>query len=267
MVGHKSPVLEYETSRSYNRQVFLLNHSYAFYAYHQIHENFIRLGVVLSKGRDEKGKSRVSLIPFVLLMQRQAMSAFLSLCSHQSFEAWVLLRPCLESILVIGKWVDDPKNAEIWKNRDQDPQAYKKAYTGSKLRSVSLPRSIEIQKVLSKINDDFMHANPRYYQRHTVITPGETDAVYLKLEYFDDDADHLTHVFAMLHLLIVMQDSLAELLGSQLRDQPKVNVGLGEFSRELGLRYTAFVDKHPDRAHALRELGLWPLQTLRDADR
>lgn len=174
MADGKNTVLDYESARSYNRNVFLLNHSWAFHVYSQIDKNFDRLGYILSRGRDRNGNSHVSLIQFFLLMRRQAMNAFWALCSRQSFEAWVLLRPCLESALIVGKWIDDPAAAKVWENRKHDRESYKREYSGKRLRSRSLPHSDRIQSVLSQINDDFMHVNPDYYHRHIDVREGSS---------------------------------------------------------------------------------------------
>jgi hypothetical protein len=40
----------------------------------------------------------------------------------------VLLRPGIEAALIIGKWVDDPRNAEIWKNCEKDTDLSKDVY-------------------------------------------------------------------------------------------------------------------------------------------
>ena len=131
--------MAYEAALFANRRVFLLNHSWAYFAYHQLHETFTKLGDVLSKGRNESGKSYIGLLPFLLRMQRQGVNAFLSLSTLQSFQAWVLLRPCLEAALMAGKWVDEPANAIVWRNRETDRKTYRKTYERTALRSRSLP--------------------------------------------------------------------------------------------------------------------------------
>ena len=260
MADGKDTVLDYESARSYNRNVFLLNHGWTFAAYSQIDRNFYRLGYVLSQGRDRNRKSHVSFIPFFLLMRRQAMNAFWSLCSHQSFEAWVLLRPCLESALIVGKWTDDPGASEVWKNRASDRDTYRREYSGKRLRSESLRHSDLIQSVLSRINDDFMHANTEYYRRHLDVRErpdGET--VELNVHFFDAELDHETHLLAFLHLLMVVQNSLSELLGALLVDQQPVDVGYNSFREAYRGRYESFLKDHPEQASVIQDLGLWPM--------
>ena len=100
-------ILEYRGTIEYNRDFFLLNRAWALHALSTTDSGFARLLELLRDRRGPEGKSRVSFIPFLLLMQRQARSSFERLSSFQSYEAWVLLRPCLESALILGKWTED----------------------------------------------------------------------------------------------------------------------------------------------------------------
>ena len=254
----ESSVLEYQAWVQYNRHIFMLNQSDAVWAFHQIHKNFASLGQLLTQHRDAAGKSRVSFIPFVLLMQRQATTAFWALASHQSYQAWVLLRPCLEASLIVGKWEDDPANASIWEKRKEDPDAYRKAYSGKRLCSTSLARSTDIQLVLKRINDDFMHTNPEYYRRHVEMIPTPEDDTFMKLHYFDpDDADTRAHSLAFLHVLMVMQDSMAGLFDDLFPEAERLDVGVEMFRKQFGPKVASFLSEHPDRRPVLEELGLW----------
>jgi hypothetical protein len=155
-------VLHYRSALDYNRNVFLIERSRLFRVFSAIDANFGLLIELPRTMRDGHGKSHVSLIPFIFLLQRQSRAAFEALAAYQSYQAWVLLRPGIEAVLIIGKWLDDPINAKIWNNRQQDRKAYQKTYTGTGLRSNSLPSAEDIQRVLSRVNDDFVHANPDY---------------------------------------------------------------------------------------------------------
>ena len=257
------PILEFFSHASYNREVFLLNEGHAFRTYSQIHRNFDTLATVPSRDRDAQGKSLVSLIPLVLLMQRQGLFAFSALSRYQSFEAWVLLRPCIEAALIMGKWIDNPKNAEVWNNRLKNRKAYQKAYQAWRLVSKSLPRAKEIQAVLSRVNDDFMHLNERYYSRSLEVSDASGDLVNVEVHYFDrDGADHQAHVLAFLHLVLVVQDSVADLLASRFPDSQRVNVGLEVSEASFAARVREFLEAHPKRAPVLRELGLWQLDSV-----
>ena len=88
---------------------------------------------------------------------------------YQSYQSWVLLRPAIESALIMGRWLDNFNNFEVWKDHPDSWKNYKNIYQGKNLVSDSLPKSTDIQNVLKHINDDFMHTNPSYYQRHSQI--------------------------------------------------------------------------------------------------
>jgi len=251
-------ILEYRGALEHNREVFLLNHAWGIRAFSITDSGFSRLVEVLGHRRGPEGKSRVSFIPFLLLMQRQARGSFERLSSLQSYDAWVLLRPCLESALILGKWTDDVAFAKIWENRKTNLDAFKREYSGRKLRSKSLPRSDELQHVLSRINDDFMHANSAYYTRHTAVTPvGEND-VEILVHYFDTEVDNEAHTLALLHLLVVVQESVLALLASTFGDLPLKTLGLSSFEKAHEQRVRALLKRSPQHDAVLKELGLWP---------
>lgn len=125
--GRGNPLLENHSRLTFNREVFLANYRFALDAFTTIDEHFLYLDSILSAHRDPTGHSHVSLIPFILVMQREVFAAFELISTYQSFQAWVLLRPCLESALIMGEWVDDPGFARVWENRRQDFEAYKRA--------------------------------------------------------------------------------------------------------------------------------------------
>lgn len=252
-------VLDFRAAIAKNQDIFLLNHPYAFHAFGGLNDCFLRLGQRLQNDRDKNGKTYVSFIPFTLLMQRQALSAFQALSSHQSYQAWVLLRPCLESALIMGKWVDDKSNAKIWNNRGSDPKAYRQTYTGTALRSAALPRAADIQSVLSRINDDFMHLNGDYYSRHTELWPAGETAYHLLVQYFDDDVDHQAHTFAFLHLIAVILESVSGLLVGLFGKRAQGDCGLTELEDLIRPDVVVFAGKHPDRKSILEKLGLWSL--------
>jgi hypothetical protein len=251
-------ILQYRGAIDYNRAIFLLMHNWAFSAFSKIDAGFSRLSDLLCHHRGPEGKSRVSFIPFLLLMQRQARSSFERLSSSQSYEAWVLLRPCLESALILGKWTDDVAFARIWEKRSVDREAFSKAYSGKSLRSKSLARSVELQQVLSRINDDFMHANLAYYTRHTQVGPLDEKNVGVVVNYFDTDIDNAAHTLAMIHLLVVVQESVLTLFTSIFGTLPLKSMGLSSFEEAYGARPKDLLKSSPRHEVVLRELGLWP---------
>jgi hypothetical protein len=251
-------ILRYRGAVEYNRTVFLLNQAWALNAFSKIDAGFSQLTKFLCSHRGHEGKSRVSFIPLMLLMQRQARSSFERLSSFQSYEAWVVLRPCLESALIVGKWTDDVAYAKIWDNRAIDRDTFRREYSGKKLRSKSLSRSDELQRVLSRINDDFIHANSAYYHRHTEVAPVDENNFGVRVNYFDSEIDNEAHILAWAHLLVVLQESVLALYTSIFGILPIVTMGLSSFEKAYELRARNLLNRSPEHETVLQELGLWP---------
>jgi hypothetical protein len=251
-------ILRYRSALAYNREVFLIEHSEFVKALSSLDNNFNIFLDVLSTMRDPDRKSYVSLIPFVLLLQRQSRAAFEALTAFQSYLAWVLFRPGIEALLIIGKWVDDPASAKIWQNRKEDWKGYKSAYSGKALISTSLPSSGRIQRVLSKVNDDFVHANPDYYSRHFKAGTGDPGYLNLWLDYFDDGVLLEAHAMAFLHLLLVMQDGLASLLAKLFAVPVTLISPLVTFRSNFATRMTGIAAKSEEAGAILDQLGLYP---------
>jgi hypothetical protein len=124
-----------------------------------------------------------------------------------------------------------------------------------------LPRSSELRGVLSRINDDFVHLNDRYYRRHTEIVPDSEDTVGIQVHYFDpDETDHLAHVFAFLHLVLIAQDSIAQLWTNVFGERGQVTIGLETFENQFSERVSQFLKAHPEKRAVLEELGLWSFE-------
>lgn len=259
MSSGREVILDYQASANKNRNIFLLNHAYAFHAFGGLNDNFDVLGRILQTKRNAKGKTYVSFIPFLLLMQRQALSAFQSLWSHQSYQAWVLLRPALESALIMGKWVDNAENATLWNRRKEDPEKYRKEYSGKKLVSKSLPGAAGIRAVLGRINDDFMHLNGDYYSRHMEMRPAGPDGYNVLIQYFDADRDHAAHLLAFLHVVAVCQDAVLGLLQSVCPGIDNISKVAPKVEEALAEQAQALTSKHPESRVVLKELGLWAL--------
>ena len=159
----ENELLNYRSTLSLNREVFLLNFKEEFDCFSETSVILNKFITLVGTKRTLTGHSLVSFVPFLMLMMRQAFNAFEAISVFQSYQSWVTLRPGLESALIMGKWVDDPNNAAIWRNKETNKKQYMKIYQGKSLVSTSLPESQAIQKVLGKINDDFMHLNHDYY--------------------------------------------------------------------------------------------------------
>lgn len=249
-------ILHYRSALTYNREIFLIEHGEFVKVFSAIDDNFSALIELPRTMRDANGMSYVSLIPFVFLLQRQSRSAFEAFATYQSYQAWVLLRPGIEALLIVGKWVDDPTNAKIWQNRQQDRKDYQKTYTGHALRSNSLPSSDRIQSVLSKVNDDFVHANPDYYSRHLEMSSGDPGYVNFWLGYFDEDVLQEAHVLAFLHLLLVMQEALGSLFARLFGTSVTLKARLSSFQLRFDARITDLASKSEDAAATFQQLGL-----------
>lgn len=185
------------------------------------------------------------------------MNAFEALASCRSYEAWMLLRPALEATLIIGKWVDNPENAALWRARETRKKEYSATYSGKGMISSSLPRSAEIRSVLGRLNDEFVHTNVAYYSRHTNAVPLPGGDIFLRLEFFDEGEDTDAHACAFLHLLAVLTDSLDQLFAVTLPSTGAARPVLPALENEIGKRAAALRGSNTVHVATLVELGLW----------
>jgi hypothetical protein len=252
----ENDILHYRAGQAYNREIFLLQHADYFRAFDAIDKNFSALIEPLSTLRDGNGKTYVALMPFVFLLQRQSRAAFEAFSTYQSYMGWVLLRPGIESVLIIGKWIDDPENAKIWANRQKDRRSYQKTYSGHALCSKSLPASAAIRRALTKVNDDFIHANPEYYARHLRTEQPDEKTVQFWLNYHDDDVLLNAHVLAFLHLMLLMQEALAGLISGLFGQTTHLTARKAGFDQLYGTAIAALRKQSPEAADVLDQLGL-----------
>ena len=252
-------VLGFRGAVERNRATFALQHAFAFHAFFGLCECIDGAGRRVQTGRNAAGKSLVSLLPFLLLAQRQAMNSFETLTTFRSYDAWMLLRPGIESVLIMGKWIDDPENAAIWGSRATRKTEYIKTFSGKGLISLALPRAAELKAVLDRLNDEFVHANEPYYHRHTTLQNAGPDHVYLGVDFFDGTEDAEIHTVAFLHLVAAMVDSMDEMLarvlpttGPHVACAPRLRATLAERALRL-LRDV------PQAPAVLAQLGLWPV--------
>lgn len=250
-------VLGFRAAIERNRQIFSLQRPYAYFAFFGICELFQKIGRRLQTGRDTNGKPHVGLLPFLLIIQRQAMSAFETLATCRSYEAWVPARAGLESALTMGKWVDDPENAAIWDSRHTRKKEYIKTFSGQGIVSISLPRSADIRGVLDRLNDEFVHANEPYYSRHTTAEPLPDGNIFLRLEFFDDDDDREAHSLAFLHLMALIADSLDAMLANKLPETGAHKPSLDRVKEALREHASRIRDVDPAHDTTLSQLGLW----------
>ena len=212
----------------------------------------------LGTERDKAGESHAGLLPFTNILVRHVIFGFEDLACYQSFLAWLTFRPGLEALLMLGKFVDDPANAKIWLNRGVDVNSYRKTLEGRALESASLSLSPEFRKVLSRLNDEFMHPNPAFaYRDASVIS--DAVGIQVEIEFFDVDADvHEAHLLAYLNLIDVIvrssQTVVDGLCGSKAKGGWTGNYAVQERGRALQLAARNAVAKK-----VMNELGLWNL--------
>lgn len=208
----------------------------------------------LGKEKDASGRSHAGLILFVNILVRHLVYGFQNMVSYQSFLAWLAFRPGLEALLIIGKFLDDPSNTEIWKKREVEKEPYIKTF--SKLRSKSLPRSSDFQRVLTRINDNFMHPNPDFVYREMKMQ-NYGDKLFLEIDYFDSDKNvHEAHLIAYLNLLYEIYLASRSLIVTLYQSSHDLTV-LMPFKEMAGTRASELAKKNPVAKRIMEDLGLW----------
>jgi len=249
---------KYIEARERNRDIFSRESAAVLQAFEVAIKASRQLGTALTTQRDVAGKTHVGLAPFFLILERSTFAAFEALSANQAFQAWVSIRPGIESALIMGKWVKDPANAEIWTRRSEDPKSYQASFQGKELGKGALSRGSNIQSALRHINDQFLHPNPKYYHRHLGFHDREDGAVEMRLEFFDEPLDIAVGVLGLIHLVIVTQQSLAEMFATLLPNLGQIDVALASFEQNAGSWAKSTMAEGPYFEWALTEIGLWP---------
>lgn len=255
-LGYAAPLLQ-------NREIFMLNFSNDFRRFEVLLNNLRLTSLRIARERDKNGASHVGLLLPLQILIRHCLLGFQQLISYQSFLAWLVFRPGLEAFLVMGKWLDDPANATIWKERDLDPQLYRRTFSGRALASNSIPRSDDFRSALSRLNDQFVHPNPNFAYRETNLHAASTETLVAEIRFFDTQADiHEGHLLAYLRLMELIVDTLrnlfTELLGPQ--ENGPIAVSPRSFEEEEGKRARSLGQRDSTAKKIMEELGLWPLQ-------
>lgn len=251
-------LIEYRSALHSNGEVFLFNFKEEFTAFGVTDAYVNQFLSVISREKMESGKSLVGFIPHLSIIQRQCRNAFQCFSVFQSYQGWVLLRPAIESILIMGKWLDDRNNFEVWKQQETDWKSYRKVYEGKNLQSNSLPSAELIQGLLKTINDNFMHANPSYYHRHSQISQIDQDNFFLTISYFDDQKDHVSHLYAFLHATLFMLKQLGQMLAALYKNKGPFHVDLERLQKAFHAKVIGILNDDPESRKVLLELGLWP---------
>jgi len=247
--------LQFRSVLQHNRDVFLLNQRVLLECFLAVERNFLPIDRALSTARDADGHSHVSLIPFVHLFQRQITVAFDLMSSDLCYQGWVLVRPGLEAVLTIGKWLDDPELAALWSDKANRWKEYNKEYSGKRLQSRSLDESSRLQPVLSKINDEFVHANADYYSRHIRVIDAQSDDVNLVIDWFEDDNVQEAHAMSLIHLSLVSQETIGRALTARLNQSVEIGAPSDVFRQKMQARVSELAASDGCE-WILRDLGL-----------
>jgi len=255
-------LLEYRSVIYRNSEVFLYNFKEEFAAFGVTVEHINIFLKVISTQHMTNGKSLVGFIPHLSLIHRQYLNSFQSFSTFQSYQGWVLIRPAIESILIMGKWLDDRDNFEVWKKHEEDWKSYNSVYSGKSLASKSLSDSDRIQSVLKKLNDKFMHANPSYYHRHSAIQKVDGENYYMWTSFFDDQKEHEIHLYAFLHLTIFMLYRLGMMFQPLFARTDAFQVDISKLEKVFEKRVRGLANEAKGNYSVLSELGLWPNNIL-----
>lgn len=254
-------VSDYQRSVAESQAWFRANHANVATAFQVLDQGFEKLGQLLQSGRDADNKTHVSLGPLLMLLRRQAFVALDALTSRQSFQAWLLVRPGIESALFMGKWMDSVENYQAWDGKSANWKRYQAIFSGGALVSKSLPGSHHIQLALKSINDAYAHPNPDYYMRHLRYSRMANDDILVELKFFDEDWEHWASVLGLLHLLIVVQDALAKMFAARFVNCDVVadDYGLTRFQSSHAIKAREAAAVNSQAAFIVNDLGLWHL--------
>ncbi len=251
--------LEYAATVSQNREIFLLNFSKDFRRFDGLLNELQTVSLRVTRERDSKGASHVSLLVPLGILIRHCMFGFQQLVSYQSFLAWLAFRPGLEALLIMGKWIEDPNTARIWSERDTEPGRYQRTFSGRALLSRSLSRSAEFRRVLGRLNDEFVHPNPYFAFRETSLREASAETMVVETRFFDDRPElHEAHLLAYLHLLDLMVTTCDGLF-TKLFGAREASVGAARptVAADEGERAKSLAQRHPLAKKIMEELGLW----------
>jgi hypothetical protein len=258
----KHDLLEYAATQVRNRETFLLNYGKDFgvftYQIGALRAVWSRIGAE----RDLMGQSHAGLLLFANILVRHAILGFQHIASYQSFVAWLTFRPGLEALLLLGKFVDNPANAKVWRDRLTNRNAYQKAFSGKGLISKSLPRSREFRGVLTRLNDDFMHPNPDFTYRDMDVR-SRGPILTLEIQFFDVISDvHEGHLLAYLNLLDLILWASESLVNNLYGPPPDASAVRQTFTGAAEARGVSLASRNPAAKKIMEKLGLWQFKSV-----
>jgi hypothetical protein len=249
---------EYTATQTNNRAIFRCNFSRDLDSFnllfHKLRSTWQRIG----EQRGIAGESHAGLAYFANVLIRHSLMGFQLISSYQSFLAWMTFRPGLEALLIIGKLVDDPHNADVWKNKCADWKLYNNTFSGGALDSKSLPWSKELRRVLSRLNDDFMHPNPTFTYRDSRYMSVGADLL-LEIKFFDVDDNLLeAHLLSYLNLLDLIAKASEDLIDNLCGPLPACSTykSLAKQKSERALRVAS---KDILAKQVMNDLGIWSI--------
>jgi len=266
----ESEILKYRSVLALNREVFLLNFGQELQVFDDTDKKLQKLiGVIASKESD-KGESHVGLIPFLLILVRQSRNAFECLSRYQAYDAWIIFRPALEAVLVVGKFLDDPANANLWKNRrgiwtnrrrdKQSFEKYRKEFEGDGLIPKILPQGEKFRRLLSYINDEFMHMNFDYFERNYEVQAVDDENDFIKTSFIGGDSqEHRAFLFSFLHVYRLLTSSLGQALKSKFTNEVDLDVELTSFEKIWEPKVREIIEQRPDLKAICCNYGLWDI--------
>jgi len=253
----KYDLLEYAATQVKNREIFLLNYGKDFRKFSYQLDALVNVWSRIGVGKDLKGRSHAGLLPFFNILRRHAIFGFQHIATYQSFVAWLTFRPGLEALLVLGKFVDNPPNAKIWSDWLTNHKAYLGLFQGKSLISKSLPRSSDFRKVLTRLNDDFMHPNPSFTYRDMSIRESGQE-LSLEIDFFDVGSDiHEGHLLAYLNLIDLILLASESLVNDLYGTLPDARCVRNTFAEAEASRATGLAIRNSAARKVMEELGLW----------
>ena len=255
----ESEYLTYGSKLSYNREVFLTNYREELAMFEESNALLQNMGSFISKTRDINGNSHVSLLFLIGIIERQARIAFDCITRYQAFTAWITFRPAVESLLIIGKFIDNPRNAEIWINRKQYKKEFKKEFTGKGLIPSSFALAKKFRRLLTKINDEFVHSNWNYLKKNYQQIPINSGTAFL-IPYIDEDFfEHSAFLYSFLHIYRLMIVSIGQALGPKFGNKGKMQIDHKIMERVLAPKVEKLASEHPGLVNILETFGLYKL--------
>lgn len=253
--------LDYVATQVRNRKIFSRNFSREFKTFDSLLTALRSVWARLGNERDASGRSNIGLLPFVNILVRHSIFGFEHIVSYQSFLTWLTFRPGLEALLILGKLVDDPGNAEVWKDRQTNRKAYMKTFQGRELASVALPRSADFLGVLRQINDNFVHPNPDFLYRDATVRPQGAN-VLIEIPFFDTRKEiHEAHLLAYLNIIDLVVFSSEALVSELLEPNSGGSTKRQSYAEREASRAEKLAKSDTLAEKIMEEIGLWKIKS------